>query len=59
MNAIYRAFLNRKQSVLISPLVVLAFEHYESLQKRLEFFGVNVAILTRVSTTREEKDVLK
>lgn len=59
MNAIYRAFLNRKQSALISPLVVLAFEHYESLQKRLESFWVNVAILTRVSTTREEKDTLK
>jgi transcription-repair coupling factor (superfamily II helicase) len=38
MNAIYRAFLNGKQSILISPLVVLAYEHVESLQKRLTPF---------------------
>lgn len=38
MNAIYRAFLNGKQSILISPLVVLAYEHMESLQKRLAHF---------------------
>lgn len=38
MNAIYRAFLNGKQSILISPLVVLAYEHMESLQKRFADF---------------------
>lgn len=38
MNAIYRAFLNGKQSIMISPLVVLAYEHMESLQKRLAHF---------------------
>ena len=38
INAIYRAFLNRKQSILISPLVVLAIEHFESLSKRLGDF---------------------
>ena len=59
MNAIYRAFLNRKQAALISPLVILAIEHFESLSKRLEPFGVNVAVLSRVSTTKEEKIVLQ
>jgi transcription-repair coupling factor (superfamily II helicase) len=38
MNAIYRAFLNGRQSILISPLVVLAYEHMESLNKRLTSF---------------------
>lgn len=59
MNAIYRAFLNRKQAALISPLVVLAIEHFESLSKRLEHFGVNVAVISRVSTPKEERAVLK
>jgi len=49
MNAIYRAFLNGKQSILISPLVVLAYEHAESLRKRFESFGVRSAVLTRLS----------
>jgi transcription-repair coupling factor (superfamily II helicase) len=59
MNAMYRAFLNRKQAALISPLVVLAIEHFESLTKRLEAFGVNVAVISRVSTPKEERAVLK
>jgi len=59
MNAIYRSFLNKKQTAFISPLVILAYEHYESLKKRFTNFGVRIEILTRVSTTREESQVLK
>lgn len=58
MNAIYRAFLNQKQSILISPLVVLAYEHFESLQKRLSSFGVRLAVLTRFSTQKEAMSIL-
>ncbi|MDD3119867.1 MAG: CarD family transcriptional regulator [Candidatus Gracilibacteria bacterium] len=58
MNAIYRAFLNKKQTCFISPLVVLAYEHFETLQDRLGSFGVKVEILTRFSTSREENLVL-
>ncbi len=58
MNAIYRAFLNGKQSILISPLVVLAYEHMESLQKRLAHFGVHLAVLTRFSTQKEATQIL-
>ncbi|MDD5377075.1 MAG: CarD family transcriptional regulator [Candidatus Gracilibacteria bacterium] len=58
MNAIYRAFLNGKQSILISPLVVLAYEHMESLQKRLTYFGVRLGVLTRFSTQKEAAGIL-
>ncbi len=58
MNAIYRAFLNGKQSILISPLVVLAYEHMESLQKRLAHFWVRLAVLTRFSTQKEATNIL-
>jgi transcription-repair coupling factor (superfamily II helicase) len=59
MNAIYRAFLNGKQSILISPLVVLAYEHMESLQKRFANFGVHLGILTRFSTQKEATQILR
>lgn len=54
----YRAFLNEKQTIFLAPLVVLAYEHYESISERLKPFGVNVAMMTRMSTTREIKAVL-
>ncbi len=59
MNAIYRAFLNGKQSVLISPLVVLAYEHMESLQKRFASFGLRLGVLTRLSSQREATEILR
>lgn len=58
MNAVYRAFLNGKQSAFISPLVILAYEHFESLKKRFADFWLKIEILTRVSTKREETKIL-
>lgn len=59
MNAIYRAFLNKKQSILISPLVVLAYEHAESLEKRFADFGVRLATLTRFTSQKETEQILR
>ncbi len=59
MNAIYRSFLNKKQSILISPLVVLAYEHAESLEKRFHDFGVRLAVLTRFTSDKEAKDIIR
>ncbi|EKD66417.1 MAG: hypothetical protein ACD_49C00044G0019 [uncultured bacterium (gcode 4)] len=58
MNAVYRSFLNGKQSAFISPLVILAYEHFESLKKRFADFGLKIEILTRVSTKKEETKIL-
>jgi len=58
MNSVYRSFLNGKQSAFISPLVILAYEHFESLKKRFADFGLKIEILTRVSTAREETKIL-
>lgn len=58
LHAVYRAFLNEKQTIFLAPLVVLAYEHYESISERLKPFGVNVAMMTRMSTTKEIKSVL-
>ena len=46
-NAIYNAFCNKKQSILLTPLVVLAYEHYEKAKERFESFGMRVWVLTR------------
>jgi transcription-repair coupling factor (superfamily II helicase) len=59
LHAVYRAHLNNKQTIFLAPLVVLAYEHYESIRERLRPFGINVALLTRMSTTKETSAVLK
>lgn len=46
-NAIYNAFCNKKQSILLTPLVVLAYEHYEKALERFADFGMKIWVLTR------------
>ena len=51
MNAIYKAVLSGTQVAVISPLLVLADEHYETFVDRLSPFGVRVGIMTRMSSS--------
>lgn len=54
--AIYAAFQNGLQSVLMAPTEILATQHASTLQKMLEPFGVQTALLTggmRVVQKRE------
>gem|GEM_PF-2467124 len=55
--AIYTAYLNKKLSVLLSPLVVLAYEHYEKALERFADFGVRIELLTRFQTKKEEEKI--
>jgi len=58
-NAIYRSFINNKQSVFIAPLVVLAYEHYEKAIERFKPFWMKIAVVTRMESTKKVDDVLK
>jgi len=58
-NAIYNAYLNGKQSVLITPLVVLAYEHYEKAIERFADFGIKIWVLTRFESTKKSTDTLE
>lgn len=58
MNAIYKAVLSGYQVAVISPLLVLADEHYETFTERLGAFGVRIACLTRMSSPSEERQIL-
>jgi len=57
--AIYKALINGKQAALISPLVVLAYEHYEKAQSRFSIFPFNIWVLTRFETAKNVKDTLE
>ncbi len=59
MNAIYKAVLSGTQVAVISPLLVLAMEHYETFIDRLSPFGIRIGIMTRMSSSREIQDTLE
>lgn len=58
-NAVYNAFLNKKQSIIISPLVVLAYEHFDKARSRFSDFWLNIEVLTRFETESQTKIILK
>jgi len=45
--SIYKSIINWKQAALISPLVVLAYEHYEKAIDRFSDFPINIWVVTR------------
>lgn len=58
-NAAFVALSNNKQVLLISPLVVLAHEHYEKTLKRFELLPYKIEVLTRLQSQRHATQVLK
>ncbi len=58
MRAAFRAFLNKKQVALISPITILADQHYKSFVKRMNEFGVRIEMLSRFKTPKEQKEIL-
>lgn len=59
MNAAYKAVLSGYQVAVISPLVVLAMEHADTFQKRMQEFGVRIGLLSRMQSEREARQILK
>lgn len=58
-NAIYNAYLNKKQSILLSPLVVLTYEHYQKAQERFANFPLKIELLTRFQTLSQVENIKK
>lgn len=56
--AMFKTIIDGKQAVLIAPTTILARQHYENLKPRLEEFGIDVALLTRLQTSAENKETL-
>ncbi|GAA9425373.1 transcription-repair coupling factor [Helicobacter pylori] len=54
MHAIFCAFLNGFQSVLVVPTTLLAHQHFETLRACFENFGVKVARLDRYASEKNK-----
>ncbi len=59
MRAAFLAFLNKKQTAVVSPITILADQHYRSFKKRMDPFNVRVEMLSRFRTAGEQKKILE
>jgi len=57
--SIFKAIINHKQAALISPLVVLAYEHFEKAKERFSNFPFNIEVITRFEKASVIKTTLE
>ena len=51
--------MDEKQVVLLVPTTVLAEQHYERFSERFKNYPINIEILSRVQTKKEQEESLK
>ena len=57
--AVYLCILAGKQAALMCPSTVLCSQHFNTACARFNGFGVNVAVLNRFKTPKEQEEILK
>lgn len=55
LRAAYRAVLNGYQVAVLAPTTVLVQQHYDTFLQRLDELGVNVQVLSRLRTTKQQR----
>lgn len=59
LRAAFKAVCNHKQVAVLVPTTILAMQHFETFSKRMEAFGVEIALLTRFCTVKEQNKIFK
>lgn len=54
----FKAALDGKQTMILCPTTLLAFQHYNTFKKRLELFPINVEMVSRFRKKEELKKIL-
>ena len=59
IRAAFKAVMDHKQVAYLVPTTVLASQQYDSFKKRMENFAINVELLNRFRTKKEQNEVVK
>ncbi len=55
----FKCIMGGKQCALLCPTTVLAWQHYQTVLKRMDGFPVNIELLSRFRTAKEVKVILE
>lgn len=59
MRAAFKAAQAGKQVAFVSPITILADQHYKSFVKRAAGFSVKIGMLSRFKTAKEQREILQ
>ncbi len=58
VRAAYKAVMDHKQVAVLVPTTVLAQQHFQTFTARFQDFGVNVDVICRFRTAKEQKETI-
>ena len=59
LRAAFKCVTDSKQCALLVPTTILAWQHYQTILRRFEGFPVNIELLSRFRTAKEQKEIIK
>ncbi len=59
MRAAFKAVQDGKQVAVLTPTTVLSFQHFETFKRRFSQFPINIDLISRFRTAKEQKEILE
>ncbi len=59
MRAAFKSVMEGKQTAILTPTTVLAYQHYDTFRSRFATFPVKVELLSRFRSAKEQKEIVK
>jgi transcription-repair coupling factor (superfamily II helicase) len=59
MRAAFKAVQDNKQVAVLAPTTVLAFQHYETFKQRFAAFPLNIEMLSRFRSAKQQKEIVE
>lgn len=59
IRAAFKAIMDGKQVAFLVPTTILAQQHYETISSRFEGYAINVGLLSRFRTRKEQAETIK
>lgn len=59
MRAIFKAVTSGKQVAVVVPTTILALQHFQTISERFKPFGVDVELLSRFRSPKQQKETIK
>ena len=59
LRAAFKCVSDSMQCAMLVPTTILAWQHYQTILKRMEGFPVRVELLSRFRTPKQQEDILK
>lgn len=59
LRAAFKCVLDGKQCAILCPTTILAWQHYQNIIRRMDGFPINIELLSRFRTAKQQKQTIK